>query len=358
MVSKLVLHIGDCKTGTTSIQSALRAAETSHPGSGIFFGAAVNHNDLALSLLEDRNEEADAGFEDLARNIMAAPQSTAVLSAEMFEFVDPQRLRQVLEKHLPALCPGARVIAYVRPHSERLLSAFAETVKKGEYFGTLEEYFTHVTDQGDLAYAPRLQRWHRHFGSALIVRPFLPGSWVGGDVVSDFFFHALPGTVHPAVTTHRNNIALCVQDLVLLRMIYQRWLVLSGGNMPSGASSLGWCLARRLVLQPTARPTPLSLSPYLANKLSRACTHDACLVDAMWFSAADGKDSLAIGLERHLATASDQKWSLEADQYYSKGEQRLVAIMADLLYPSLYDDGHAFERAMEQFTTISLPETK
>ncbi|GIT90464.1 hypothetical protein JANAI62_00540 [Jannaschia pagri] len=193
---KLIVHIGDCKSGSTAIQSVLqrgsyRYIEPGAPSLRYALGGrrkGLNHHRLSNSLhLENHAKIKDEAWGRFAEEVAACKDDLIVISSERFEFCDPaivaNQLRKVLPEHIHRTM---RVIAYVRPHAQRLLSGYAQQVRQGLFEGSLEAFLDHVTDEARFAFAPRLERWQAAFGQALTLRVMDRTSLEGACVVHDF----------------------------------------------------------------------------------------------------------------------------------------------------------------------------
>ena len=97
MVEEIVFHLGDCKTGTTSIQTVLsRGAWVSHAGPIAY---PARFNDIPLAKTLSVPAEAPHEAERFGKAREAFEQSDAahgIISAEHFEFVDPEAVARAL----------------------------------------------------------------------------------------------------------------------------------------------------------------------------------------------------------------------------------------------------------------------
>ena len=158
MTRRLVLHIGDCKTGSTILQTMLARGDCTPEGLRLFSPGNGAHGALARSL-GDRKALYPARWNGIARRLAETDWDIAVLSSELFEFIKPAKVARAVDTHLAALADEIEVVAYVRPHVGRVLSQFAENLKLGHDTGTLEEFVTRFLDRGRLHFADRLAAW-------------------------------------------------------------------------------------------------------------------------------------------------------------------------------------------------------
>ena len=105
---RLVIHLGDHKTGSTAIQQVLVSGRVQAPGGMVFpTGRAglSHHNNLARALRRRKTDEAEikAQFAKVAAAIDASDAQTAILSGEGFERVAAPRMAEALAQYLPDL---------------------------------------------------------------------------------------------------------------------------------------------------------------------------------------------------------------------------------------------------------------
>lgn len=349
MVTRLILHVGDCKTGSTSIQAALRAAEADAAGPSLFYGVPVNHNFLVDPLLSPTDpSSAEKVFADAARTLANADAEVAVISAEMAEFVDPDVLASYLQRYLPRWVPDLTVIAYVRPHGARLLSGYAENIKKGDYTGSLPDFLNHLTRRGDLFYAPRFEKWRTVFGNQFILRPFRCAHLIAGCVVRDFFNTAF-GAPDLSVVPRRENEGLCLEDLAMLRYIHKNWRARAGGKKISGADAFGWNIPSLLAASPRQHRTALALDLKLAERIATMFSDDAAQTDEAFFQGAP----MVGAFDQMQKTALPVAQSIKAEQHLSADEIRCLDIFAEVCFRQIEQDEGGFERAMRSLQPCS-----
>ncbi|MEL6204611.1 MAG: hypothetical protein AAFR47_04780 [Pseudomonadota bacterium] len=196
-MTRLVLHAGDCKAGSTAIQSVLQRGSYGFEGGGapkLHYAEGgrrdgLNHHRLADSLHIPRAQSYrdtawgrfGAEFAELAGQVDAV-----IVSSERFEFAPPGALHAALLHYAPSALDYLSVVIYVRPHVARLLSGYAQNVRQGLFTGDLAAFLEKMTAEGRFNYAERLIAWRRVFGDALQVRPMIRAKLDGGCVVHDF----------------------------------------------------------------------------------------------------------------------------------------------------------------------------
>lgn len=339
MTRALVLHLGDHKTGSTSIQQVLFSGAVQAEQS-LFFPAGrpprPHHNHIARAMIrkvkppKHQQHEAEL-LTALAAEISGSSADIAVISAEHFEFADPAQLATVLETYLPDLAPEARLIAYIRPHGERLLSSYAERVKQGLFLGDLEEFHRETDAAGAFHYAPRLEKWRAVFGDRFTARPMIRSALKQGDVVQDFLDWVFGGRPFTVKALAQTNEKLSLQDLAVLREVQNRLEDVRAQNAAprEPVRALGWRLARMLSNTPAPEATPLALHESLVADVQRVYAADAAEVDAAFFG---GATLLTDALARLSETAVAEPQALELERLVAPETYRLCVGWIQLVH--------------------------
>jgi len=357
MVKEIVIHLGDCKTGTTSIQSVL-AARAWEPGQeseqgDIIYTARFNHIPLAKSLSEPGDiPHQTARFSKLRNAFDQSDASYGVISAEHFEFVDPELVMAAIKQHLPDYLDRLRLIAYVRPHGERLVSTFGERSKMGRFHKSLEVMHDQLLKKRSLFYTPRFEKWRDLFGDRFTLRPFLRDQLYRGDVVQDFFRHLfgsesfnIPGQDGQA--SGENN-SLRVEDIAMMRMIHAH-LRRPAGFKPQVQEPLGWYMSELLGAMPyPGGGTKPRLHKSLARQVVEVYAQDAADLDAAFFDGTPMSDALAAAPE----TAVNIPQSFQARTHFKASELRHIKVWAQMLHRMMVADPKHFAWA------VRTPETR
>ncbi len=282
MINDLVFHLGDRKTGSTSIQHTLNDKLWSSGSKSLFYAAKGHNGPLANVLLDmGKHQNVAKRYLGLAERLSRATADVAVVSTESFEDVSPKALKSTLEEHLPHYMDRVRLIAYVRPHGPRVLSGYAEQIKRGQSTATLEEYFAEGVAFGRFESAERFARWREEFGDAFTLRPMIRSELAGACVVRDFIGYALQSDDFDLDWDPNANPSLSQEDLVLLQGLHTR--LEDQGVTPDQASFLGAALGQQMAAVPAGDGTRLTLSPKLAADVKAHCAADAAALDAMFF---------------------------------------------------------------------------
>ncbi|QQA45095.1 hypothetical protein [Pelagovum pacificum] len=288
MAKRLVLHVGDFKSGSTSIQVCLhRRGVVPQDQSLIYPGRAIGHYRLARAIRSGDEAAIARLSRPLVEEIRASDADVAILSAEHFQDMAPAMTRAWVESWLPELAGDVRVICYVRPHAGFILATYAEQVKLGVRDDEVDAFLDFILPLPRVQFAHRFGSWQREFPD-FILRPVVPGLLSGGDVVRDFFEQVLDGpfTLEGEV---RANSSLSLGDLALMRR-FHRWLPLAG-------PALREMLALRLQDRLAHRPEPGARRPVFTeaqlDRVRAACGRDAARLDGMFFEGTPMSDALA-----------------------------------------------------------------
>lgn len=326
---RLVLHLGDHKTGSTSIQAALASGLVQAEGLRLCYPrgpARRTHHNQLVRAMRRAADDADSAAEiaRYAAEIRAARPDVTILSAESFEAIRPGLVRRTLARHLPEFTGRTRLVVYLRPHAERLVSSFAEQVKQGFFHGDLDAFLAAAREDGWLAYAPRLRRWRDVFGDALTVRPMVRSRLTDGDVVADFLACALPGLQVTRPDMSPQNTKPGVAHLAVLHALQAAVAPLRGRGPGSfePMKVLGWRAALMLAEGPAPGPAP-ALHRVLAEALVAAYAEDAAAVDAEFLG---GEPVMSAALAEAPARAVPAPQSLRLEDHFTP--QTVAAIRA------------------------------
>ena len=312
MAKSIVFHIGDPKTGTSSIQEVLLHRRWTCPTVSLDYPKQLNAFPLANALWDPEQAHHKATrFREKAVWLDASEADVAVISAEQFFRVDPIVLNDAIAEYMPAHAKSARVIAYVRPHAQRFLSAFAERTKVGVYQGDMTTFFQRTKREQLLLYTPRFQAWQSVFGSRFILRPMVRDALHNGDVVADFLHQVLGGAPFGLLGVTQANTSLSLEALSGLREVQG---VLREKGVPNGIRiSAGQYMAGAINALSTAAGTKLRLSQELYQKISATYHADAEALDLAFFE----HQPMVKALEAAAADIATTGMSVEASQHFS-----------------------------------------
>lgn len=320
MVRSLVFHLGDRKTGSTSIQNALAAGAVSCATRSLLYPTRNNHVLLARGFFDPRSRRgADERWDNLRRRLEASDADVAVISAEGFEAVNPALLRDTIETHLPGCLERSRFISYVRPHAERVVSSWAQQVKLGTFGGELQELHARARDIRRFVYTPRFRAWREVFGDRYTLRPMIRDLLKDRDVVRDFLDFVFEGAAFEVAPRPRSNETPCLEDLALLRAFHANLHKHVGAT---AQRELAETQLVKLLLDapPRSRETRPALHRALAEEIVALYREDAAALDAEFFEGTP----MSTALEAAPAKAVADPQSLELEAHLSPAEIRLA----------------------------------
>ncbi|MEX0301882.1 MAG: hypothetical protein AB3N24_05615, partial [Leisingera sp.] len=267
----------------------------------------------------------------LAERIRASDADYAVISGEVFENVPAARFRAVVDRYFRGCAERIRIVAYVRPHAQRILSSYAEQIKIGWFRGSMQEFYAHNLERGRFHYAPRFAAWREQFGADFTLRPMIRSELRAGSVLEDFAHTAFDGRRFEIDEMPAENQSLGLRELALLHF-------LQGQFQDQGKwlrHTLGWELARRIGKLPQpggGGGQKLQMARSLAEAAAEAYAQDAAEMDQAFF---DGRQLLQTALTDMQARAADAPQSLDAAAYFSAEELRNLTVMAGLVHDML-----------------------
>lgn len=313
---QLIIHVGDPKTGTSSIQKALQMDLVTSGAGRIagFLDSRGSANAVAIArCFHGRDpKRVKAAMRHLNGWITQTQAEFLVLSSEFFIDATPGVLRRALLRRHQDLAVGMKVIAYGRPHAGRILSAYAERVKCGYTLKDFPDWLPHFIAGGSLNYALRFGKWRAAFGDGFILRPFVRSELRGGDAVADFFGVATGDPGLAIRDMEHENQSLSLRTLSGLRLF--NCSMDEAGISAKQRIPLARTIARAVV------PHPSDLKPFLDQGsialIARSCREDARAVDEAYF----GKPVFAPEFALAERSGAEQSMSLMPDAYFTAGE--------------------------------------
>jgi len=330
----LIFHIGDHKTGSTSIQLAFAKQLVKLQGHSVFYPAKLANNELrdqclaygAAKTPKDQ-EKAALPLRKLANRVAKADTDFALISAEALERVPAALLHEIIQKFFKDAADDIRVFAYVRPHPGRITSTFTERTKVGAppvLKSTLAEFAQRRKEDKENFYLPRFAAWRHHFGDAFTLRPMIRSQLYRGSVVEDFVHHAFGGIAYTIASDSSANESFCLEDLMRLKVL-QRQLKTSRILR----LRIGWEIYRLASqLPPPPQRTKLQLHKSLAEDIRDTYLDDAKAMDREFFG---GEPLLENELHAAVEKALDTPQSVEPADYLSASELRSLELMSGMI---------------------------
>jgi len=225
MSRRIILHIGPPKTGTSSLQEILFAAQETLMEQGVAYPTLGRHNRMpraaghhGLPAVIQAGASLPMPFLEWIGELPAG--HSVVLSSEDFASLEPEQVA-----HLAAQLPGAEVevVYYARRWDRLLPSVWQELVKHGSgrsYPVYLNQQTAAPRASAYLNYARVLDRWAAAFGhKAIRLFSFDNAVAEAGDVVSHFCKAVLGGIALPPQSNASCNRSMAPVETEVLRML-------------------------------------------------------------------------------------------------------------------------------------------
>jgi hypothetical protein len=321
----LVLHIGDPKTGTSSIQRALQLGLVE--GKPAKVSGFINHINSANAISFARQfTPVGGGHKEMAqvdRWIRKENSDVLIISSEFFSLSDPELVKRYLDERYPGFAGKIRVIAYVRPHAHRALSAFTERTKAGYTLSDFDKWLGHFLRSGALYYTPRFLKWRAAFGENFVLRPYIHTHIRERDVVTDFFSEALGAGNFSLGCSINENQKISLKALSGLSAFNRG---MSGtGIVAKQRIPMSLMISRFIKAGPGAT-APRMGADHIA-RIIRACRQDAQQLDREFFQ----EPLFMQELKKARNDAFEDSLDLSPERHYSLAEQDLMhRAVADL----------------------------
>lgn len=333
----LIFHIGDHKTGSTSIQLAFAQRQVSIAGGEIFYPAQIANNVLGHHCRTYASEtekpkarkEAAAAMRQVAERIRASEARYNLVSAESIERVPAPVFRAIVDEFFAGCADEIGVVAYVRPHPGRITSTFAERTKIGAQRildGDLESLCEQLKETREFFYGPRFSAWREAFGENFLLRPMIRSELYRGSVVDDFVRHAFGTEDFTIMDAGQANESLDLVDLMRLKVLQKRVI---GQTTRALRLHMGWEFARLVgQMPPPEKKTKLALHRTLAESIRDTYLEDARTIDREFFG---GRPLLETDLTKAVSSAVAEPQSTDPKDYLSAADMRSLDIFSALV---------------------------
>lgn len=330
---RLILHIGMPRTGTASIQNFLMQFGERDAASGLWYPpegrAAHAHQGLNIAM---RDGEGREGFERILGQIDEAPDgTTAVFSCETLSVQQPSRVIECLpDRYLNSDEVDFRVVAYIRPHLDLLLSGYQLLVRTGQAPSRVEDFLRSPrAARAQVGHA--LRDYHTALGDKLSVGALLTDRLAGGDVVIDFLkrIESFGGKTPPYAPVAEPPALDNLPPHGLALLIYARGLVPSTADEKTARQML-----RRFYRQVAPRiereSGELALGREDLEFVQGHLQEDARIIDEIAFAGEPV-------FENHLMNyqPADKTTSLDVSSYFSRDEVNKIDQFANRMLEKL-----------------------
>ena len=348
---KLLFHIGHHKTGSTSIQYAFATGKVQLEHGKILYPGKLTHNYLRghfdTYAAEGKFIPGSPGFPNLERIsslLKAGDFEIAVISGEAFEWANPGSTYRVLRDLMLPYVDDYSVLCYIRPHAERIVSGFSESLKIGSFKGSLETFSRNAMRDGRLAFASHLAAWAKKFGDRLIVRPVVRSELTAGSVLQDFVTYGFGPNISAKIESEPlANKSLCLEELLLLRMIHGQ-VAEKNGQL---RLALGWEISETIseIEGATKSRTKLMLHKSLAEEIRSCYLSDAQEIDRLYFQ---GRNIFRAALDSSVDTAISEPQSLEPSDYFDAETLYIAKILSAQISALLKNSGEPWQKYLQK----------
>lgn len=327
---RLIIHAGQIKTGSTSIQTTLARGDLVVPGHNWSYPRLPGFLDhvtldpfLRRAYREGRRWDRIV-IEALSGALAFTRADTVILSAEHFSNLPPDVLAKAVDRARRSFS-SCEIIVYVRPHLGALTSLFVELTKQGTTQATFDSFAADAHRQ--FLYMRKYTGWKKNLSPSVRVtlRPFIPSVLTGGSAVTDFAAQAFPGenAVVKGDSDARANTALGIRDLMRLKVWHRKFRSIGFDH----SSRIAWPLADIVGSNAADGGERLRMHRALADRMAEVYASDAARFDDDWFA---GTPYLSDALERERQAAVAEPIPVEPEAWLNPDEINMLEGMAQL----------------------------
>ena len=327
---QLIGHIGDPKTGSTSIQRAF-ATESVNTGDRSIDcfrpnGTHTNSVPVSRALRKNNTEAIASWFRKIKVWANESEADYLVISAETFCNVKPRIMKRAIKTHLKDYADTAQVLSYVRPHASRFLAAYAQRTKMGWQSETYHDLIVRIKRQKALYYAPRSSKWRNAFGDNYTLRPFIRSELRENDVVQDFFYEVLGDDNFTIKNKIEANAALSTRALLGVKLFHE--YLREADAVQVTRKRLAKCLDHYHLPRLKTSRTPPILDKQTVEVLYDTYIEDAQTVDKIFFDS----PLMVSALEKARAEAPAESIDFSLNAHFTADEQdQLSSLFKDIV---------------------------
>jgi hypothetical protein len=231
---QILLHIGQQKTASTSIQMHLAANRGGLARQGILYPSTLGTRKTSyLKHLTAGGSKLPASREELSARLraeFAGDYTKAVISDETIFPAGKERSKLKVKAALDGLGTSWRVLCYVRRPDEHIVSQFQQKVRNASGdsarldFATFDDFYLDRLTGDYYRYAMHMENWEKVFGKGSVEVRVFHRSTLQGSPVSDFiqWIGADPERLAPEDRKPANESLDRISTEILLFLSYYR----------------------------------------------------------------------------------------------------------------------------------------
>lgn len=308
MIDDLIIHVGNHKAGSTSLQMAFHKknieADIFYPDAHPDSPVNHNHNWYGRSIGTDREESVMGYLKEQIKN-----KKRVVISTAWYNYLSPEALEKHIDKHFAPIAKNIRIIRYIRPALDYWRSNYAECSKIGDIRTDFETYYK-STDHVPPIYYDKILKSQRKY--SITTRPFVKDALYKNDIVDDFL-HFCVGDDYEVTSRIIENVALPVQYLSAVMYMHSLFYNRGFDEIRNDGYIMAEVLEKHVSIK---NPIPYHLPPNMVKEIATdpKYIYDAKAVDAL---LTPGKSYLSDSLKTHLDNLPDQSVSLKVEDWYT-----------------------------------------
>ncbi len=181
-------------------------------------GGVTSGNGVSIALAFQQDKSSESSQYRSYLQVLKSSQAPAVLiSSEHFAYSKREQL-EVIKADVEATGRTLKLVLYIRPQIESVISFYAQRIKRHGEAGPLERFWR--SNERAFDYLPRITQYAAVVGRENIdVRLYLRASMKGNDVISDFGDYLGIDFASYERFSHEINPTPGAHDLALLRYL-------------------------------------------------------------------------------------------------------------------------------------------
>lgn len=221
MIDELIIHVGNHKTASTSMQKCLRD-KSYEVENDVYYPETIggpvqyNHNYYVRSLGTEHQEDR---FEHLLNLLRNTDNSRVVISSAAYAYYSGAALKGHVEKYYRPLARNIRLIKYIRPHLSSLVSSYTELVRIGLYSDTIYNVLKTPIGNRMILHHDNPYSLKKAFGENVDIVPMVSEALIGNDPVTDILHRIFRDQKVRIKKPHTDNIMVCAQHLSVIKAL-------------------------------------------------------------------------------------------------------------------------------------------